>query len=127
GRDVHATQRVAAAQARARVRRRVELGALGEVARGQLRLRAREPPGAAGVERPAEGVAADEPAGGRGAERAPRPRHPAPGGLRADVGRGEGLLRLERRRRLRLDLTTPTLLAPPLAWLGVFFVVPIAI
>jgi spermidine/putrescine transport system permease protein len=32
-----------------------------------------------------------------------------------------------RRRRLRLDLTTPTLLAPPLAWLGVFFVVPIAI
>jgi spermidine/putrescine transport system permease protein len=43
------------------------------------------------------------------------------------VGRGEGLLRWERRRRLRLDLTTPTLLAPPLAWLGVFFVVPIAI
>src|ERR671932_1998323 len=32
-----------------------------------------------------------------------------------------------RRRRLRLDPTTPTLLAPPLAWLGVFFVVPIAI
>src|SRR5919198_4384714 len=32
-----------------------------------------------------------------------------------------------RRRRLRLDLTTPTLLGPPLAWLGVFFVVPIAI
>ena len=32
-----------------------------------------------------------------------------------------------RRRRLRLELTTPTLLAPPLAWLGVFFVVPIAI
>jgi spermidine/putrescine transport system permease protein len=43
------------------------------------------------------------------------------------VGRGEGFLRLPRRRRLRLDLTTPTLLAPPLAWLGVFFVVPIAI
>jgi spermidine/putrescine transport system permease protein len=43
------------------------------------------------------------------------------------VGRGEGLLRLGRRRRLRLDLTTPTLLAPPLAWLGVFFVMPIAI
>jgi spermidine/putrescine transport system permease protein len=43
------------------------------------------------------------------------------------VGRGEGLLRPPRRRRLRLDLTTPTLLAPPLAWLGVFFVVPIAI
>src|ERR687885_560109 len=32
-----------------------------------------------------------------------------------------------RRGRLRLDLTTPTLLAPPLAWLGVFFLVPIAI
>jgi spermidine/putrescine transport system permease protein len=43
------------------------------------------------------------------------------------VGRGESLLRWERRRRLRLDLTTPALLAPPLAWLGVFFVVPIAI
>ena len=36
-------------------------------------------------------------------------------------------MRPARRRRLRLDLTTPTLLAPPLAWLGVFFVVPIAI
>jgi len=32
-----------------------------------------------------------------------------------------------RRRRLRLDLTTPTLLGLPLAWLGVFFLVPIAI
>src|ERR687885_2916196 len=32
-----------------------------------------------------------------------------------------------RRGRLRLDLTTPTLLGLPLAWLGVFFVVPIAI
>src|SRR5919108_422457 len=32
-----------------------------------------------------------------------------------------------RRRRLRLDLTTPTLLGLPLAWLVVFFVVPIAI
>src|ERR1043166_8745418 len=31
------------------------------------------------------------------------------------------------RRRFRLDLTTPTLLGPPLAWLGVFFLVPIAI
>jgi spermidine/putrescine transport system permease protein len=31
------------------------------------------------------------------------------------------------RRRVRLDLTTPTLLGLPLAWLGVFFVVPIAI
>jgi spermidine/putrescine transport system permease protein len=43
------------------------------------------------------------------------------------VGAGEGLLRAVGRRRLRLDLTTPTLLGPPLAWLGVFFVVPIAI
>jgi spermidine/putrescine transport system permease protein len=35
--------------------------------------------------------------------------------------------RLPRRRRLRLDLTTPTLLGLPLAWLGMFFLVPIAI
>jgi spermidine/putrescine transport system permease protein len=32
-----------------------------------------------------------------------------------------------RRRRLRFDLTTPTLLGLPLAWLGVFFLLPIAI
>src|SRR2546421_12808885 len=32
-----------------------------------------------------------------------------------------------RRRRTRLDLTTPSLLGLPLAWLGVFFFVPIAI
>src|ERR671937_1406094 len=32
-----------------------------------------------------------------------------------------------RRRRLRLDLTTPTLLGLPLAWLAVFFLLPIAI
>jgi spermidine/putrescine transport system permease protein len=32
-----------------------------------------------------------------------------------------------RRRRLRLDLTTPTLLGLPLAWLAVFFIAPIAI
>ncbi|HYY02599.1 MAG TPA: ABC transporter permease [Gaiellaceae bacterium] len=32
-----------------------------------------------------------------------------------------------RRRRLRLDLTTPALLGLPVAWLGMFFVVPIAI
>jgi spermidine/putrescine transport system permease protein len=51
------------------------------------------------------------------------------------VGRGEGLLTgaagdppadLPRRPR-RLDLTTPGLLSVPLAWLVVFFVVPIAI
>ena len=35
--------------------------------------------------------------------------------------------RLPRRRRRRLDLTTPTLLGPPVVWLVVFFVVPIAI
>src|SRR5690242_5806980 len=32
-----------------------------------------------------------------------------------------------RRRRRRLDLTTPTLLGPPVAWLAVFFLAPIAI
>ena len=36
-------------------------------------------------------------------------------------------VRVPRRRRLRLDLTTPALLGLPLAWLAVFFVVPIAI
>jgi len=40
---------------------------------------------------------------------------------------GEPPARLPRRRRLRLDLTTPTLLGLPVAWLVVFFVVPIAI
>src|SRR5437773_4148218 len=39
---------------------------------------------------------------------------------------GDSPVRL-RRRRLRLDLTTPTLLGLPLACLAVFFVVPIAI
>src|SRR5437667_311686 len=39
---------------------------------------------------------------------------------------GDSPVRL-RRRRLRLDLTTPTLLGLPLAWLVVFFVAPIAI
>src|SRR5712691_12022619 len=32
-----------------------------------------------------------------------------------------------RHRRLRLDLTTPSLLGLPLVWLVIFFVVPIAI
>ena len=36
-------------------------------------------------------------------------------------------VRLPRRRRVRLDLTTPTLLGLPVAWLVVFFIVPIAI
>jgi spermidine/putrescine transport system permease protein len=40
------------------------------------------------------------------------------------VGRSEGRVT---RRRTKLDLTTPGLLAPPLAWLGVFFLVPIGI
>src|ERR1700693_5886491 len=35
--------------------------------------------------------------------------------------------RVPRPRRLRLDLTTPALLGLPLAWLAVFFLVPIAI
>ena len=53
----------AAPAPRPRLRQRVELGQVGEVARGQLRLRPREHAGAAGVERPAEGTAADQPEG----------------------------------------------------------------
>src|SRR5881394_1931216 len=40
---------------------------------------------------------------------------------------GSSSQRAFRPRRLRLDLTTPSLLGLPLAWLGVFFLVPIAI
>src|SRR5436189_2292665 len=40
---------------------------------------------------------------------------------------GSSSQRAFRPRRLRLDLTTPTLLGPPLAWLAVFFLVPIGI
>ena len=63
--------------------------------------------------------------------------------LRQAVGRGEGLLRTLASQKwrapvrdsaarlgarwLRLDLTTPALLGLPLAWLVVFFLVPIAI
>ncbi len=36
-------------------------------------------------------------------------------------------VRLPRRERVRLDFTTPTLLGLPVAWLVVFFIVPIAI
>src|SRR5213080_2986421 len=43
----------------------------------------------------------------------------------ADAGSSPG--HIPRRRRLRVDLTTPTLLGPPLAWLAVFFLVPIGI
>ena len=54
-------------------------------------------------------------------------RRPRGKPARPDGGVASDALRPSRRRRLRLDLTTPGLLAPPLAWLGVFFVVPIAI
>jgi spermidine/putrescine transport system permease protein len=40
---------------------------------------------------------------------------------------GSSPARLPRRRHLRLDLTTPSLLGLPLLWLVVFFLVPIAI
>jgi spermidine/putrescine transport system permease protein len=40
---------------------------------------------------------------------------------------GQPPARLPRRRRLRLDLTTPALLGLPVAWLVVFFLVPVAI
>jgi spermidine/putrescine transport system permease protein len=40
---------------------------------------------------------------------------------------GAPAVQVPRRRRMRLDLTTPTLLGLPFAWLVVFFVVPIAI
>src|SRR2546430_1648238 len=43
----------------------------------------------------------------------------------ADAGSWRGPT--PRRRRLRVDLTTPTLLGLPLAWLAVFFLVPIGI
>src|SRR5256714_13789829 len=43
----------------------------------------------------------------------------------ADAGSSPG--HIPRRRRLRVDLTTPTLLGLPLAWLAVFFLAPIAI
>ena len=98
GRHVHAATGDAALAPRPRLRRRLELGEVGEVARGQLRLRPREHGGAAGVERPAAGAAADQPEGRHGAERPPRPRHPAAGGLREDLGRGEGLLTTRRRK-----------------------------
>ena len=91
GRHVHAPERDAPPAPRACVRRRLELDAFGEVARGQLRLRACERAGAAIVERPPEGPAADEYTGRDRAGRPPRPRHPAPSPVRADVGRGEGV------------------------------------
>ena len=77
---------------RARVRGRLELGQVGEVARGQLRLRQCEHEGAPIVERPAEGPQARESESGGGAERAPRPRRPAARPVHQAVGAGEGLL-----------------------------------
>src|SRR5438270_13735821 len=47
--------------------------------------------------------------------------------MSADGEAGAQAVSLPRRRRVRLDLTTPTLLGLPLAWLAVFFVLPIAI
>ena len=83
------------------------------------------------LERPAARAAADQPEGRHRTERPPRPRHPPASGLRPQVGRGQGVLSVPeaqaRRRRLRLDPTTPALLGLPLAWLAVFFLVPIAI
>src|SRR4029079_9649759 len=107
------------------------LGALGEVAREQLRGRPRGHESEADPARPAARAAADQTEGGHGAERTPRPRHPTASGLRPQVGRGQGVLSAPeaqaRRTRVRLDLTTPVLLGLPLAWLAVFFLVPIAI
>ena len=83
----------AAPAPRARVRRRLELGQVGEVARGQLRLRPREHQGAAVVERPrCTRCSSTNPKAVTLAERVPRPRHPAARALRQDVGGGEGLL-----------------------------------
>jgi spermidine/putrescine-binding protein len=98
---------LAAAPPRARVRERLELQALREVARGQLRLRACEHSGPAVVQRSPQSAAADEPEGGHGAGGAPRPRHSAPGGLRANVGAGEGLLAADGNRGSRRHLLAP--------------------
>src|SRR5262249_28548432 len=115
-----------------------ELDAVGQVARGQLRLRPCEHEGARHVGRPGARTAADQSESGRVAERVPRSRHPAASALREGLGAGEGLLTsgteageapapLPRRSRRRFDLTTPSLLGLPLAWLAVFFVLPILI
>src|SRR5438270_11574224 len=47
--------------------------------------------------------------------------------MAAEGEAGTPAVGLSSRRRWRLDLTTPTLLGLPVAWLVVFFVVPIAI
>ena len=87
--------------------------------------------GSAHVDRPGEGAAAEQPEGRRAAERIPRPRHPAACALREALGTGEGLLTTvaEARvaRRARSTRRRPGLLGLPLAWLAVFFVLPILI
>ena len=116
------------ASSRPRVRQRLELDQVGEVAGGQLRLRPREHGGAA--HRRATWCSALQLTNPRavGLPNAYLDRDiPQPGALREDVGTGESLLtrtgsrgdmavegeagplpaRLPRRRRLRLDLTTP--------------------
>ena len=92
GRELHAAQGDIATAARPCLRRCLELDQVGEVARGQLRLRACEHGRAAIVERPAARAPTDQPAGRYGAECVYGPRHPAPGALRQNVGTGESLL-----------------------------------
>ncbi len=61
GRHAHAAQGLAASEARARVRRCLELGRKREVAGGQLRLRSREPSREAVVERSLRALKIDDP------------------------------------------------------------------
>src|SRR5262249_50642701 len=126
----------AAAAPLSRLRQRLELEGVGSVARGQLRLRARERPGEAVVECPAQGPPAHQPESGDAAQSLPPPPHPHPGDPRPPGGAGEGGLTVEAatsepvaapRRRRRLRLTTPALLGLPTSWLLVFFLAPIAI
>src|SRR5262249_45556748 len=122
-----------------------------EVAGGQLRLRPREPSRKAVVQRSPARPQAGRSERPRAAQRLHRPAHPAAGSLREGVGRGEVGLKADAearpmaggaetetrsttppatpagRRRRRFDLTAPTLLGLPVAWLIVFFVVPIGI
>src|SRR4051812_45357835 len=100
----------------------MELAAVGEVARGQLRLRPRQQAGTARVQRPAARAPREQPESGDRAERTLRPRHPAARGVREALGRGEtplseaGVTR-HSRSSSRLDLTTPGLLGLPIGWL----------
>jgi spermidine/putrescine transport system permease protein len=49
------------------------------------------------------------------------------GGLTVEAKAGAAAAPVRRRRRRRPDLTVPALLGPPVSWLTVFFLVPIAI